>query len=61
MNVKSALASLLIVVASTVVALAAGEAILRAKNASMKNYDIEMWRYAKEIDVNAYLSQFQLD
>jgi len=49
MNVKGAAASIAIFVASTIVALAAGEAILRAKNASMKNYDIEMWRYAKEL------------
>ena len=49
MNVKPALASLAILLASTVVALGAGEALLRAKNASMKNYDIEMWRYAKEL------------
>src|SRR5262249_45880581 len=32
-------------------ALSAGaaEAILRLKNSSMTNYDIEMWRYAKEL------------
>jgi len=49
MNLKSALTSLVILLVSTAVALGAGEAILRAKNASMKNYDIEMWRYAKEL------------
>jgi lysophospholipase L1-like esterase len=49
MNVKGAAASVAIFVVSMLVALAAGEAILRAKNASMKNYDIEMWRYAKEL------------
>jgi len=38
--------SLLIVL---VVSFGLGEAILRLKNASMKNYDIEMWRYAKEL------------
>jgi lysophospholipase L1-like esterase len=27
----------------------AGEAIIRFKNRSMTNYDIEMWRYAKEL------------
>lgn len=37
------------VVISVLVALGAGEAILRVKNSSMRNYDIEMWRYAKEL------------
>jgi lysophospholipase L1-like esterase len=48
-NLKAAAASAAILVVSTAIALGAGEAILRAKNASMKNYDIEMWRYAKEL------------
>lgn len=29
--------------------LAAAEGALRLKNASMRNYDIEMWRYAREL------------
>jgi lysophospholipase L1-like esterase len=36
---------------STVIALGLAEVILRVKNSSMKNYDIEMWRYAKELKV----------
>lgn len=36
---------------STVIALGLAEAILRAKNSSMKNYDIEMWRYARELKI----------
>lgn len=28
-----------------------GEAVLRLKNSSMKNYDIEMWRYSNELKV----------
>ena len=36
---------------STVVALGMAEAILRIKNSSMKNYDVEMWRYAKELKI----------
>jgi lysophospholipase L1-like esterase len=31
------------------VSLAAAEGILRLKNASMKDYNIEMWRYAREL------------
>ncbi len=49
MNARSVLVSAAIAIASTAFALGAGELILRAKNASMKNYDIEMWRYAKEL------------
>ena len=49
MGWRGVLASAAIALASTLVALGAGEAILRARNASMKNYDIEMWRYAKEL------------
>ena len=26
-----------------------GRGILRRKNASMKNYDVEMWRYSREL------------
>jgi len=36
---------------STIIALGLAEAILRIKNSSMKNYDIEMWRYAKELKI----------
>jgi lysophospholipase L1-like esterase len=37
------------IVISIIISLAAGEGFLRIKNNDMKNYDIEMWRYAKEI------------
>jgi lysophospholipase L1-like esterase len=37
------------IVVSIVVALVTGETLLRLKNANMKNYDIEMWRYSKDI------------
>jgi lysophospholipase L1-like esterase len=46
---RGALISVALVLVSTAIAFAAGEALLRVKNASMKNYDIEMWRYAKEL------------
>ena len=45
--------SLLLLVTSSGVALGAGEAVLRIKNSSMKTYDIEMWRYAKELKVRS--------
>ena len=41
--------SIIILVISTGIALGLGEVILRVKNSSMKNYDIEMWRYALEL------------
>lgn len=40
--------SLSFVIALTV-SFAAAEGLLRLKNASMKDYDIEMWRYAREL------------
>lgn len=35
------------------VSLGAAELVLRLKNSSMSNYDIEMWRYAKELKVRS--------
>jgi lysophospholipase L1-like esterase len=46
---RNAIFSILLAVVSTVIALGAGEAVLRIKNSAMNNYDIEMWRYAKEL------------
>ena len=40
-------------VISTLGALIVAEGILRFKNSSMKNYDIEMWRYARELKVRS--------
>ena len=50
---RRALTSLVVLVVSFGVALTAGEAMLRVKNSSMKTYDIEMWRYAKELKVKS--------
>jgi lysophospholipase L1-like esterase len=36
---------------SDVVCVLAGEVLLRMMNSSMRNYDIEMWRYARELKV----------
>jgi len=38
-----------VVVVAVVVGLGAGELVIRLKNRSMSNYDIEMWRYSKEL------------
>jgi lysophospholipase L1-like esterase len=46
---KSLLFGFLSFVIALTFSLAAAEGVLRLKNASMKNYDIEMWRYAREL------------
>lgn len=40
---------LTISIATFAIALIAGEYVLRLKNSDMSNYDIEMWRYSKEL------------
>jgi lysophospholipase L1-like esterase len=49
--IKKVLIPTLVFLVSTVIAVGAAELILRVKNSSMSNYDIEMWRYAKELKV----------
>jgi lysophospholipase L1-like esterase len=46
---KSIFYSIASLALSLVVAFAISEAIIRIKNSSMTNYDIEMWRYAREL------------
>lgn len=50
---KNALYSIALLALSVVVALLISEGILRVKNSSMKNYDIEMWRYARELKIKS--------
>ena len=50
---KKILLNLVSLFAAVILSLGASEALLRLKNASMKNYDIEMWRYAKELKVRS--------
>src|ERR1700730_10465068 len=45
--------SIVLLVCSLALAIGAGEVILRVKNSSMKTYDIEMWRYAKDLKVRS--------
>lgn len=47
--VRRAFVNVAMVLVSSVVCLAVAEVGLRVKNSSMKSYDIEMWRYAKEL------------
>jgi lysophospholipase L1-like esterase len=50
---KNTLYSIALLALSIMVALLLSEAILRVKNSSMTNYDIEMWRYARELKVKS--------
>jgi hypothetical protein len=50
---KNTFYSIALLALSVVVALVISEGILRVKNSSMKNYDIEMWRYARELKVKS--------
>src|SRR5580693_3755235 len=45
--------SIILLVSSLALAIGAGEVILRIKNSSMKTYDVEMWRYAKDLKVRS--------
>src|SRR5262249_16136694 len=43
------LSSAAVFVVTLLLAIGAAELVLRVMNSSMKNYDIEMWRYAREL------------
>jgi len=51
--VKGGLATVIVLVVAIVLGLAVGEAVIRVKNADMRNYDIEMWRYSNELKVRS--------
>jgi lysophospholipase L1-like esterase len=53
MNIKNLVVSVVLFLAATMLGLGALEAALRIKNSSMKNYDIEMWRYANALKVRS--------
>ena len=48
-SAQGLLLNLVLAVIAVLIGAGVGEGILRLKNSSMKNYDIEMWRYAKEL------------
>ena len=50
---KTIAASALLLLLSVAVALCLGEFVVRIKNSSMRNYDIEMWRYGRELKVRS--------
>jgi lysophospholipase L1-like esterase len=48
-RIRSGVISAALMVLSIAVCLVAAEGVLRIKNSSMTNYDIEMWRYSNEL------------
>jgi lysophospholipase L1-like esterase len=50
---KRILLNVLTALLSISIAFGLAEFVVRLKNSSMKNYDIEMWRYAKELKVRS--------
>lgn len=52
-RLKDGLFSILAILVSLALCLAAAEGVIRIKNSSMNNYDIEMWRYSKELKVKS--------
>lgn len=48
-SAKNLVFSVVLIVISVALCLIGAEIVLRVKNASMTNYDIEMWRYANEL------------
>ena len=46
---KNFLFSAIVFVCALFVAIGCAEVLLRIKNSSMKNYDVEMWRYSREL------------
>jgi lysophospholipase L1-like esterase len=49
MKIRNIIGSSALFLIALAVALLASELILRLQNSSMRNYNIEMWRYAKEL------------
>ncbi|MEP7171926.1 MAG: GDSL-type esterase/lipase family protein [Aestuariivirga sp.] len=54
---RSAFISLTVFTISLLVSIIAAEAVLRFNNSSMKNYNIEMWRYARELKIPSALPE----
>ncbi len=59
--VRNLLFSTVLVILSGTLALGAAELVLRLKNRSMQTYDIEMWRYAKELKVRSNDPELDFD
>lgn len=53
MKLSPILSSSILLIFSISFALVIGEGFLRLKNLDMKNYDIEMWKYAKDLKIQS--------
>src|SRR5471032_626594 len=58
---QNAIFSIVLLLISSAVALVLGEVVLRIKNSSMKTYDIEMWRYAKDLKAQSADPELDFD
>src|SRR5262249_33959745 len=58
---KEIVISVALILVSLALSAGAAEVILRLKNSSMTNYDIEMWRYAKELKQRSDDPQIDFD
>jgi len=61
MNLRNAFFSAILFAVASAIAVGAAEGVLRLKNNSMTNYDIEMWRYSKELKVRSPDSVLDFD
>jgi lysophospholipase L1-like esterase len=50
-RIGSLVASVCVFLVGAVLAAGLGEVVLRIKNSNMKNYDIEMWKYSRDLKV----------
>jgi lysophospholipase L1-like esterase len=48
-KIKAAIFNVVLMIAAGAIALLLAEGVLRLKNSSMQSYDVEMWRYSKEL------------
>ena len=49
MQYKNLIFTTALTIFSIIISLAIGEALIRIKNLNMQNYDIEMWKYSREL------------
>jgi lysophospholipase L1-like esterase len=60
-NKREAILSACLLIGSLAVCLTVAEAVIRFKNSAMNNYDIEMWRYSKELKVKSADPELDFD
>ena len=53
LKLKEISLSIILILGSTSFSILLGEFAIRNKNANMKNYDVEMWKYAKKLKIKS--------